>query len=128
MVGAVIDMGQNEVLLLKRAGSDFMGGLVELPSGTVDAAETIEEALKREVFEETGLTVCAIDFFIGSFDYLSASGKKTRQLNFKVSVQDKTVRLSFEHEAFYICPVSSVEYQALNISAQTREIIKKAFQ
>lgn len=46
VVGAVIDMGKNKLLLLRRQKNDFMGGLVELPSGTVDTAESLEDALQ----------------------------------------------------------------------------------
>ncbi len=53
VVGAVIRRG-NAVLLLKRQADDFMGGLVELPSGTVDAGEDIIDALKREVLRGNG--------------------------------------------------------------------------
>lgn len=76
VVGAVIFLSQETPLLLRRTASDFMGGLVELPSGTVDKGETLIEALVREVKEETGLSVASIDSYIGYFDYLSGSGKK----------------------------------------------------
>ena len=46
VVGSVIDMGKNKLLLLRRQKNDFMGGLVELPSGTVDTAESLEDALQ----------------------------------------------------------------------------------
>ena len=44
IVGAVIRR-DDAVLLLKRQADDFMGGLVELPSGTVDSGEEILDAL-----------------------------------------------------------------------------------
>ena len=127
VVGAVIDMGENKPLLLKRSCNDFMGGLVELPSGTVDKTESLEKALQREVLEETGLKIQKITSFLGTFDYLSGSGKKTRQVNFKVEVYNKDVKLSHEHEDYYICSPDSFEYQQLNISNSTKTIIQKAF-
>ncbi|MET9779330.1 NUDIX domain-containing protein [Streptomyces sp. NPDC006367] len=100
VVGAVIPNAEGKVLLLHRAADDYLGGLWELPSGGVDAGETLTEALFREVAEETGLTVTVIGPYLGHFDYLSKSGKKTRQFNFTARVTHKsdTVKLT-EHDA-----------------------------
>lgn len=54
--GIVVE-GDN-VLLVKRSHSDkHNAGLWEFPGGKVDAGETVEEGLVREVYEETGLVV-----------------------------------------------------------------------
>ncbi|MFE0678700.1 NUDIX hydrolase [Streptomyces sp. NPDC058867] len=100
VVGAVIPNAEGKVLLLHRTADDYLGGLWELPSGGVDAGETLTEALHREVTEETGLTVTAIGTYLGHFDYVSRSGKKTRQFNFTAHVTHKsdTVKLA-EHDA-----------------------------
>ncbi len=127
VVGAVIDMGDKNPLLLKRTADDFMGELVELPSGTVDSGETLEEALVREVKEETNLTITKITKFISTFDYLSGSGKKTRQVNFKVQILDKNIKLSSEHESYYTYAVDSTRYCQLTISPETKKVILKAF-
>ncbi|RMI45568.1 NUDIX hydrolase [Streptomyces triticirhizae] len=100
VVGAVIPNAEGRVLLLHRAADDYLGGLWELPSGGVDAGETLTEALHREVAEETGLTVTGIGTYLGSFDYLSRSGMRTRQFNFtaRVTHESDTVKLT-EHDA-----------------------------
>lgn len=50
--------------------------------------------------EETGLEITGIHEYIGSFDYTSASGKKSRQFTFAVSVaQPEPVELH-EHDAY----------------------------
>lgn len=85
VVGAVI--GHNDhVLLLKRPADDFMGGIFELPSGKVEPDEHLDDALAREVKEETGLDLAAITAYLGSFDYISGSGKPSRQFNFAIEV------------------------------------------
>ena len=99
VVGAVIPDAEGRVLLLQRTADDYLGGLWELPSGGVDAGETLTEALHREVAEETGLTVTAIKGYLGHFDYQSKSGKKTRQFNFTATTQESdSVKLT-EHDA-----------------------------
>ncbi|EHR59198.1 NUDIX hydrolase [Saccharomonospora cyanea] len=98
VVGAVVQM-DGKVLLLKRPADDFMGGIYELPSGKVEGEETLDAALVREVGEETGLTVTGIVAYLGSFDYTSGGGKKSRQFNFAAHVKkSEPVRLT-EHDS-----------------------------
>ena len=87
VVGAVI-LDDSRVLLLQRPKDDFMGGIYELPSGKVENGESLDIALHREVTEETGLNISKIIQYLGLFDYESKSGKKTRQFNFVVSVDE----------------------------------------
>jgi len=54
-VGALIYDGPR-VLLVKR-GKEPLKDYWSLPGGAVEAGETLEEALRREVLEETGLIV-----------------------------------------------------------------------
>lgn len=100
VVGAVIPNTEGKVLLLHRPANDYLGGLWELPSGGVNAGEPLTESLHREVTEETGLTVTTIGVYLGHFDYLSQSGKKTRQFNFTAQVtrERDTIKLT-EHDA-----------------------------
>ncbi|GGX84402.1 NUDIX hydrolase [Streptomyces hiroshimensis] len=86
VVGAVIAGADGKVLLLRRPADDYLGGLWELPSGGVDDGETLIEALRREVAEETGLTVTVVGGYLGHFDYRSGNGRATRQFNFTATV------------------------------------------
>ena len=87
VVGAVI-VNDESILFVRRAQDDFMGGIYELPSGKVDTGESLIEAMKREILEETNLTINNIIDLCDTFDYKSKSGIQTRQFNFIVSVGD----------------------------------------
>lgn len=56
-VGAVIENQiSGKILLLQRTHrSDFLPGVWEVPSGRMKQFEELEEALGRELFEETGI-------------------------------------------------------------------------
>jgi len=54
-VGAVI-LGEEQVVLVKR-GHPPLEGEWSLPGGVVEVGETLQDAVAREVLEETGLTV-----------------------------------------------------------------------
>jgi 8-oxo-dGTP diphosphatase len=99
-VGAVISEGK-KVLLFRREKNDFLGGIYEVPGGTLEKGESIKGCLKREVMEETGILVDLITQHVGNFDYSSENKSKTRQFNFAVEVKfPLTIKLSSEHDDF----------------------------
>ena len=64
-VGAVI-VHDGRVLLIKRGQAPLQGEW-SIPGGRLELGETVRQAVRREVLEETGLTVEAIDL-LGVFD------------------------------------------------------------
>ena len=126
IVGAVIKL-EGKFLLLERQSSDFMGGLVELPSGAVDSGEDLLTALAREIQEETGLFVKSVNVYLGSFDYLSGSGKKSRQFNFLVETEPGEISLSpNEHCAYHLISLTDKNFIKLNISEATKTVLLAA--
>ena len=128
VVGAVI-YKDSKFLLLERVPSDSMGGFVGIPSGTVEPGEDLLTALAREVQEETGLVVTSVLEYLGSFNWISSSGRKTRHFNFLVEVEKGEIKLSpTEHQAYYLVALSDAAFTTLKISDATKEILKTAAQ
>jgi len=118
-VGAILSNDQGELLFLIR-GRDPGKGKYGLPGGFVDVNETLEEALVREVQEETSLTVAQARYlcsFPNTYQYRGA----------KVDVLD----------TFFVCRVASMaqllaqpeEVEGFMIARPTEEILSNmAFQ
>lgn len=80
-VGAIIvkRVGDDEFILVqtrKKNNGDGMDGLLEIPAGKIREYENIFEALRREVWEETGLHITTIQGEDGS-KFLDVAGNKT---------------------------------------------------
>ena len=61
-VAAAVIRGQDgRILLAKRPLEKHQGGLWEFPGGKVEAGETVEAALKRELLEEIGIEITACE-------------------------------------------------------------------
>ncbi len=128
VVGAVI-CKNHKFLLLERVPSDSMGGFVGIPSGTVEAGEALLTALAREVQEETGLIVTSVLEYLGSFDWTSSSGKKTRHFNFIVEIEEGKIKINpTEHQAYYLVALSDAVFTTLKISDATQEVLKTVAQ
>lgn len=103
-VGAILLNSKSQVLLTKRSYNPGKGKW-GLPGGFVDLGENAYQALKREVFEETGLKVNNFKFF-GSFsgEYLY---KKINYVTYnsificryndkqKISISDESTEFNF---------------------------------
>ncbi|MCG6493335.1 NUDIX domain-containing protein [Kitasatospora sp. A2-31] len=99
VVGAVINY-DGRVLLVRRNPDDYMGGMWEIPSGTVETGETVLDVLHRETAEETGLAIEQVTRYIGHFDYRNSRGGITRQFNFAVTVERTEPVVLTEHDAY----------------------------
>lgn len=128
VVGAVI-INNKSILFVRRAQDDFMGGIYELPSGKVDSGESLIDALKREILEETNLVIKDIIGLCDTFDYKSKSGIQTRQFNFVVSAENHDIlKLDpKEHDLFEWVQFENIKSSEL-LDDMMKSIAQKAVQ
>ena len=72
-VTAAIILKDNKVLIAERALGENLAGKWEFPGGKIEAWETSQECLKREIREELDVQIEVLDFF-GESIYAYHSG------------------------------------------------------
>jgi 8-oxo-dGTP diphosphatase len=97
---ALIKRG-NRYLVTKRSDTDdFMPGLWDLPGGTIRFGESIESALNREVFEETGLKI-EIRQLVYVYQFVSAQVRHQFQIVYKCDYVSGNLKLDSRfHQEF----------------------------
>jgi nucleoside triphosphatase len=99
-VGAVVFNDDGKLLLVKSKRSK---GLYVIPGGHVELGEKIEDALRREVREETGLEVTDVE--LASIQEYICGGSYYRKrhfifIDFKCRALSEKVRLNWEHDEY----------------------------
>ncbi len=97
----VYNIKLKKFLLIQRALDDSAGGCWENPGGKKEIGEDITDTLKRELKEETGIT-------IDSYKLLYATAINENKnpfmiIGFLSTTKDIDVKLSFEHIAYKWC-------------------------
>lgn len=89
-----------EILVLKRsAEDDHLPGVWETPGGGVDQEESPQEALKREILEETGLMVTVGKPF-NVFTFRKDTGEFKVGITFLCEYVRGEVKISEEHSEY----------------------------
>ena len=93
-VGILID-DAGRVLVTRRAPDAHQGGLWEFPGGKVEAGETLQEALARELREELGVLVEATEaLMVLEHDYGDKQVDWTSALSPAGQVSPEALRVS----------------------------------
>ena len=99
-VGALIFNEKNQLLIVK---THKWNGNYTIPGGHVEMGERLQEAVKREVWEETGLNLTRADFLCyQQFIYDESFWQKRHFIffDFVCRVDDGEVRLNEEAEEY----------------------------
>ncbi len=126
-VTIVVVNGKQEVLLTKRAIEPFKGWW-DLPGGFVEEGETLEQAVARELMEETGLVVTSNIQYLGSYteDYPHRDEIHPVVAGvFKTEVNDAAkVEVADDVSDYQFVKLKDLEFEAIAFDNQ-REYLKK---
>ncbi len=119
----ILVVKNKKVLMLLRKEDDFLPNVYELPGGKVEKDESLPEAIKRELFEETSLEIKKIIKFLGYFEYESEDKSKTRQFNFSVTVKKFDKIIHPEHQNFKFVELKDLD--KISMTAEMKKIVKE---
>lgn len=112
-VKAIIVNEKREVLLLREASTYIDGtniGRYDVPGGRIDVTESLEDALSREVMEETGLQVLTSNL-VDVHDTFNEKGGETWhiiRLFYQVKCAEGEVVLSKDHDKYRWVSLDSI--------------------
>ncbi|MCR4591997.1 MAG: NUDIX domain-containing protein [Bacteroidaceae bacterium] len=124
---AFIVNDKNEMLVVRRAKEPAKGTL-DLPGGFCDMGETVEEGMRREIEEETGLKVQDIQYLFSSpnvYQY-SGMGIHTLDMDYLVRVQCDSIPIQAADdaaEAIWI-PINEVNPAEFGLTSIRNAVIR----
>lgn len=110
-----------ELILVQDKVNAEWGGLT-FPGGHVEAAESLTDAVIREVFEETGLTV-ASPRLCGIKDWVNDDGSRYMVLFYKTDKFSGKLKSSCEGDVFWM-PLDKLLSMTDRLSLDMKDMIK----
>jgi nucleoside triphosphatase len=121
-VGALI-LNPNDELFMMR--SHKWKDMYVLPGGHIELGERMEDALRREILEETGLEIFDIEFLaFTEFIYDKAFWKRRHFIFFDYVCRTTSTRVTLNHEAQEYVWVPLDEAQSYPVEPYTRRVIE----
>ena len=125
---AAFIMNDRDEMLVVRRGKEPAKGTLDLPGGFVDMGETVEEGMRREINEETGLEVKDIQYLFSSPNiYMySGMGVHTLDMDFLVPVEGSSIPVTAADdaaEALWI-PISQVNPADFGLTSIRNAVIR----
>ena len=122
-VGALIFNSQGQIFLMR---SYKWKDKWVIPGGHVELGETLEQALKREIKEETGLGIYDIKFLLfQEFIYDKAFWQKKHFIFFDFICKTKSLKVKLNSEGQKYLWVKPTKALHLNIEPYTKKAILK---
>lgn len=128
-VSAVIFNDKNEILLVKRSlDDDFLPGIWEMPGGGINFGEEPEDAVVREVKEETGLSInTSSSSIISVFSYSHPQTVWHVELIYLCNLhKESEIILSLEHIEYLW--IKTEEIQNVQLSDLMKKILIEVFE
>ena len=122
-VGALIYNSQKQVLMIK---TDKWSGKWGIPGGKIEYGEPSESALRREIAEETNLTISNIKFILSQDSIESDEFFKPAHfilLNYTCTIAGES-NIELNEEAQEYCWVKEKEAQQLELNKPTRVLLE----
>tara|TARA_Y100000310_G_scaffold253790_1_gene260745 strand:- start:9240 stop:10160 length:921 start_codon:yes stop_codon:yes gene_type:complete len=116
---------KNKLLIIKRIKSDAQGSKWDFPGGSLHNSENIDKGIKREIKEETGISIKKVE----KLDMIGL--RNTRKRNYllffyKAKINKKKIKLSKEHDNYkWINPNDLFKYRLNWILPASRKLILK---
>lgn len=124
-VKTLILSDSGNILFLKRNPSVYKNDklLLDIPGGRIDSILSLEENLKREVLEETGINTIEVLGILSAQDIFYDNNHVIR-LTYVSRVTGEVVVLSEEHESFEWIPLESVLSREGEVDELVVKVIK----
>ena len=125
---AAFIVNENDEMLVVRRAKEPAKGTYDLPGGFCDMGETVEEGMRREIQEETGLEVQDIQYLFSSPNVYQYSGMGIHTLDMDYLVRVKGGRLAIQAaddaaEAFWI-PINIVNPADFGLTSIRNAVIR----
>lgn len=127
-VGALVFRGDR--ILLVRRGQEPLKGWWSLPGGILETGERLEDAIRREVMEETGLTLDWVRF-LEIFERIIRDDEGQPEYHYVLIdylCQSAAGEARPHSDAAEVAWVSRDEIPAYHLTDGTREVVMRAFE
>jgi mutator protein MutT len=125
---AAFIVNDNDEMLVVRRAKEPAKGTLDLPGGFVDMGETVEEGMRREIKEETGLDVGDIQYLFSSPNVYvySGMGVHTLDMDYLVRVHGPVPAIKAADDAAEArwIPISEVNPDEFGLTSIRNAVIR----
>lgn len=109
VVAAIIER-EDQILIARRDSKSSLAGYWEFPGGKIEAGETPQEALRRELYEELNIEQAQVTEYVATSCIQQTEQIVTLQA-WKVSSYQGEIKLHCHSEYRWVTPQEAEDYQ-----------------